>query len=187
VHSQWLKINSNLIALFAQDTTAKNILPSFEYELRDRALPNFATFDHIPSIHVVTGGAPSPEQIEQTRGFQSLWPRRNEPHRKYAGSAVDDKISRIPDCRTLVPAHWASSVHVLALGTILSTRRQAASARDVEARCCLHDRLDRKMDRPNASLLEKDGMIVLTADRENINFSFEAIRTRIRVRPDTTL
>jgi hypothetical protein len=43
------------------------------------------------------------------------------------------------------------------------------------------------MDRPNASLLETDGMIVLTADEEDINFSFEAIRTRIRVHPDTTV
>jgi hypothetical protein len=43
------------------------------------------------------------------------------------------------------------------------------------------------MDKPNASLLETDGMIVLTADKEDINFSFEAIRTRVRVRPDTTL
>jgi hypothetical protein len=29
------------------------------------------------------------------------------------------------------------------------------------------------MDRPNAMLLETDGMIVLIADKENIKFSFE--------------
>jgi len=112
---------------------------------------------------------------------------RNEPHRKYAGSAVDDKISRIPDCRILVLAHWASSVRVLALGTTLSTPHQAAGARDVGGRCRARDQWDRKMDRPNAILLETDGMIVLTADREDINYSFEAIRTRVRVHPDTTL
>jgi hypothetical protein len=179
MHSQWLKINSNLIALFAQGMTAKNILPSFERALRDQALPNFATFDHIPSIHVVTGGAPSPEQIEQTRGFQSRWPRRNEPHRKCAGSAVDDKISHIPDCRNAAPDHWARCVRTLGLDTILSTRPQAAGARDVGGRCCPFGQLEKKMDRPNAILLETDGMIVLTADREDINFFFEAIRTRI--------
>jgi hypothetical protein len=155
VRSQWLKINSNLIALFAQGMTAKNILPSFECALRDQALPNFATLDHIPSIRVVTGGAPSPEQIEQTRGFQSRWPQRNEPHRKYAGSAVDDKISRIPDCRTLVLDHWVRCVRTLGLGTILSTLPQAAGARDVGGRCCQHDRWDRKMDRPKCQILAR--------------------------------
>jgi len=43
------------------------------------------------------------------------------------------------------------------------------------------------MDRPSAILLKTDGMIVLTADKEDINFSFEAIRTRVRVHLDTTL
>jgi tetratricopeptide (TPR) repeat protein len=77
---------------------------------------------------------------------------------------------RNPSCKTLVLDHWARSVRTLALGTILSTRPQAAGARDAEGQCRARDQWDRKTDKPNAILLETDGMIVLIADKENINF-----------------
>jgi hypothetical protein len=109
----------------------------------------------------VPGGAPSPERIAQRRGFGSRWPRQTGPHHKCAGLAGDDKISRNLGCKTLVPDRWARCVRTLALDTILSTRPQAEGVRDAEGRCRVRDQWDRKMDKPNAILLETDGMIVL--------------------------
>jgi hypothetical protein len=118
-------------------------------------MSNWPAFDHIPGIRVVMGGGPSLEQIAQPRGFPSRWPRRTARHHKCAGWAGDGKILRIPDCRIQAPDYSASPARAPEPRRILSTPRQAAGARDAEARCRQRDLLDRKMDRPKCQFLAR--------------------------------
>jgi hypothetical protein len=122
-----------------------------EFAVRDVAWPTFPIGDHIPKNPGPLVDEQSQRQIGVKRSRSIASPLRSEPRRHCETLAGEDRLLRIPGCKTRAQNQSAWHVpgpeHRKARASLLPE----AAGLDVEMEDRSHDALDRKMDTPSCA------------------------------------